>query len=222
MPLKLNVAVHPSDSHPGPKRRASRIAPEERQEEILKAALDIFAEKGFAATRLEDVAHRAGVAKGTLYLYFSDKEALFESMLRSVAAPVLARLSDLAGNKTLTPAQAIEAFMSFFESEVIGTPREKVLRLIIAEGPRFPAMAKFYYDNVVAKGLSYIQAILKRDGPNEEQFGVLTRFPQLVFAPLLMSVVWRSLFDDFERLDVGSLLSAYREILIPNEGETRS
>ena len=113
-PKPTNFALRTRRAMDTPKRRAARAAPEERQEAILKAALEVFSENGFAATRLEDIANRAGVAKGTLYLYFSDKEALFESMLQGVAAPVLAQLAALADDNTLTPAQAIRAFLRFF------------------------------------------------------------------------------------------------------------
>ncbi len=123
---------------PAADKAPRRRAPEERQEAILKAALDVFSEHGFAAARLEDVASRAGVAKGTLYLYFPDKETLFERMLQSVAAPALAMLARLAEAGNMPPAAAIDALLTFFETEVIGTPREKVIRLIITEGAALP------------------------------------------------------------------------------------
>src|SRR5215813_4650834 len=154
------------------RRRAARAAPEERQDHILRAALEVFSEHGFAATRLEDVAHRAGVAKGTLYLYFPDKEALFERMLQSVVAPALTRLAALAADETIPPAAAIGHLFAFLQTEVLNTPREKVIRLIVSEGPRFPKLAKFYYDEVISKGLASIRAIAGREkngaGPNIE------------------------------------------------------
>jgi AcrR family transcriptional regulator len=201
------------------RRRAKRAAPEERQDHILRAALEVFSEHGFAATRLEDVAHRAGVAKGTLYLYFPDKEALFERMLQSVAAPPLARLAALAADETIPPAAAISQLFAFLQTEVLNTPREKVIRLIISEGPRFPRLAKFYYDEVISKGLASLRAIAGREkgaGPNIE---ALARFPQLLFAPVLTSIVWRSLFSEFEPLDIPALLETYKRILIQPEGE---
>ena len=78
---------HPDKPTPAGNKPPPRRAPGERQEAILAAALDVFSEHGFAAARLDDIATRAGVAKGTLYLYFPDKETLFEQMLTSVAAP---------------------------------------------------------------------------------------------------------------------------------------
>jgi AcrR family transcriptional regulator len=200
--------------------RRRRAAPEERQDHILKAALDVFSEHGFAATRLEDIAQRAGVAKGTLYLYFPDKEALFERMLQSVVAPALARLAALAADETMPPAAAIGHLFAFLQTEVLNTPREKVIRLIVSEGPRFPRLAKFYYDEVISKGLASLRAIAGREkGRQASNFEALARFPQLLFAPVLTSIVWRSLFSEFDPLDVPALLETYKRILLQPEGE---
>jgi AcrR family transcriptional regulator len=216
MDSKLPLKPTASAGDKTPRRRAT---PEEREEAILKAALDVFSEHGFAAARLEDVAQRAGVAKGTLYLYFPDKETLFERMLQSVAAPALAMLARLAEAGTVPPAAAISALLAFFEKEVIGTPREKVIRLIVSEGSRFPKLAKFYYDEVVSKGLSSIRAIAAREAHGSFNAEALSRFPQLIFAPLLMSVIWRSMFQQFEPLDVSALIAAHKDILLHKQGE---
>ena len=199
-----------------PRRRAT---PEERQQAILEAALDVFSEHGFAAARLDDVASRAGIAKGTLYLYFPDKETLFEHMLQSVAAPALALLGRLAEADTVPPAAAIGALLTFFEKEVIGTPREKVIRLIVSEGQRFPRLARFYYDEVISKGLAAIRAIAARETHGSFNAEAISRFPQLIFAPLLMSIVWRSMFQQFEPLDVSGLIAAHKDILLQSHGE---
>jgi len=203
------------------RRRAARAAPEERQEAILKAALEVFSENGFAATRLEDIAHRAGVAKGTLYLYFPDKETLFERMLQKVTAPALARLAALAADKSIPPAAALAHILTFIQTEILNTDREKVIRLIVAEGARFPRLAKFYHEEVISKGIAAIRAIAGRDdgSPNMK---ALARFPQLLFAPVLTSIVWRGLFSQFEPLDLPALLEAHKQILLQAEGEARS
>jgi AcrR family transcriptional regulator len=204
------------------RQRASRTAPEARQEDILTAALEVFSERGFAATRLEDVAIRAGIAKGTIYLYFPDKESLFESMLRSVAAPALTRLSALAAAQAQSPVAALEQLYSFLQTEVLNTPREKVIRLIVAEGPRFPRLAKFYYDEVMSKGLRAVRTVAAREAdesaPNLE---AVAQFPQLLFAPVLIAILWRGLFSEFEPLDAPALLAAYKRILLHPE-EARS
>ncbi len=218
--MESKVRFKPAGSA-GDKAPRRRATPEERQEAILKAALDVFSEHGFAAARLDDVAQRAGVAKGTLYLYFPDKETLFERMLQSVAAPVLALLARLAEAETVPPAEAIGALLTFFENEVIGTPREKVIRLIISEGPHFPRLAKFHYEQVVSKGLAAIRAIAARE-PHAPNAAALSQFPQLIFAPLLLSIMWRSLFQQFEPLDVSALFAAHKDILLHNQGERDS
>jgi AcrR family transcriptional regulator len=204
-----------------PRVRASRAAPQERQQAILKAALEVFSEHGFAAARLEDIARRAGVAKGTLYLYFPDKETLFERMLQSVTAPALALLAELAADKSRPPAAALSQLLTFIQTEVLNTDREKVIRLIIAEGARFPRLAKFYHDEVISKGLTAVRTIAARDDdtPNMK---ALARFPQLLFAPFLMSIVWRGLFSELECLDLAALLAAHKQILLQPEGEARS
>ena len=96
----------------------------------------------------------------------------------------------------------------------MGTERKLLLRLIIAEGPRFPAVAEFYYREVVSRGLKLMRALAERavargellsDGP--------ARFPQLIFAPLLLAVIWDGLFSKTDPLDVAGMLRAHREVL---------
>ncbi len=184
--------------------------------------MEVFSEHGFAAARLDEVARRAGVAKGTLYLYFPDKETLFERMLQRAAAPGLEMLAKLAQAENVPASAAIEALLAFFEHQVLGTPREKVIRLIISEGPRFPQLAKFHYDNVVSKGLASLRAIAAHDKEGSPNAQALAKFPQLIFAPLLLSVIWRGLFSQFEPLDISALLKAHKEILLQKQGENPS
>ena len=131
--------------------RALKVDPATRRQAILDAALTVFAERGFETARLDDVAARAGVAKGTLYLYFKDKETLFEEVVRSAISPILERLNGLAAAPDVPFDTALEALFAMFEKEVLGTQRKLLIRLIIAEGPRFPRIAEFYYRNVVAR-----------------------------------------------------------------------
>ncbi len=217
--MESKLPEKPATAPPAGGKAPRRRAPGERQEAILKAALDVFSEHGFAAARLDDVASRAGVAKGTLYLYFPDKETLFEHMLQGVAAPALAQLARLASADTVPPAAAIAALLAFFETEVIGTPREKVIRLIVSEGARFPRLAKFYYEEVIAKGLAAVRTIAARENHNNFNAEAISRFPQLIFAPLLLSIVWRGTFQQFEPLDVSALIAAHKEILLHGHGE---
>jgi AcrR family transcriptional regulator len=187
--------------------RAAKAA--ERRNAILKAALDEFSERGFAAARLDDVARRAGVAKGTIYLYFKDKEALFQELVRFQIGPVVGAL-EAALASDLPLAVIVEHALDIFVREIYGTHRKQVLRLIISEGPRFPALAEFYYREVLAHILKAVRARLARAVERGEIAGdELVRFPQLLGAPGIVAIVWSGLFDRFEPLDVRAMMRAY-------------
>src|SRR5262249_53204374 len=119
----------------GPKgTRATRR--DERRAAILAAALEEFATRGFAATRLDDVARRAGVAKGTIYLHFRDKESLFQELVRSMLSPLVGTIEAVA-LRDLPIRAVVETIVDLFVNEIYSTRRKDVIRLIIAEGARF-------------------------------------------------------------------------------------
>ena len=201
-------------------KTARRLPMEERREAILNAALKEFSERGFEGARLEDVASLAGVAKGTLYLYFADKEAIFEELLKNAAQPLLARLADLSVNENASAKTLFSSILDLFQTEILGSPREKLLRLIISEGPRFPRLAKFYHSEVISKGLPIIRAIAERGRARGElPTDALVNFPQLFFAPILMAVIWNGLFSQFDALDVPGLIAAHKKNLFESEGQ---
>jgi AcrR family transcriptional regulator len=172
-----------------------------RRAAILDAALHVFAEHGYESARLDEVAARAGVAKGTLYLYFKDKEDLFEAMVRSAVAPIMGQMGHLATAPDV-------------QTEVLGTDRKLVLRLIMSEGPRFPRIAEFYYREVVSHGIAVMQAVARRAVETGEfSNDAAARFPQLIIAPLLMAVTWDGLFGRQHPLDMPKLLDAHLGLL---------
>ena len=194
--------------------RLPRRRKDTRPAELLDAALDVFAEKGFAAARMEDIAARAGAAKGTLYLYFRDKEALFEELVRGAVSPIIEAVSRAASAPDVPAHVVLETFFALFEKEVLGTKRKLLLRLIIAEGPRFPRIAEFYYREVVTHGMALMRGVAERAVQKGEfASDAAARFPQLIVAPLILAVVWDSLFARIDPLDVGGLLRAHRELL---------
>lgn len=199
--------------------RTRKVEPQARRQAILDAALAIFAERGFDAARLDDVAARAGVAKGTLYLYFHDKEALFEELIRSAVKPVFEGMSQAARADDVPAPQVLGAFFALFEKEVLGTHRKLLLRLVISEGPRFPAIAEFYHREVVSRGLRMLRSVVERGARNGELAGdAPARFPQLVVAPLLMAVIWDGLFAKLDPLDTRGLLRAHLDLLTGKPG----
>jgi AcrR family transcriptional regulator len=194
-----------------PKPRS--LSPEARRAAILDAALEEFTARGYEGARLDDVAKRAGVAKGTIYLYFTDKEALFQELVRSMVNPVLGVLEKMRGVDI--PARTlIETLLNTFVREVYGTRRRDIIRLILSEGPRFPAIAEFYYREVITRVLAIVRPILRRAAERGElPDDALARFPQLIVAPMLVGIVWHGLFDKFEPLDVDAMVQAHLGIL---------
>jgi AcrR family transcriptional regulator len=194
-----------------PSRRS--LSAEARRAAILAAALEEFTARGYEGARLDDVARRAGIAKGTIYLYFTDKEALFQDLVRSMVHPVLGTLEKL--REVDIPARVlVETLLATFVREVYGTRRKDIIRLILSEGPRFPAIAEFYYREVVARVLAIVRPILTRAAERGElPDDALARFPQLIIAPMLVGIVWHGLFDKFEPLDVAAMARAHVAIL---------
>src|SRR5258705_2057994 len=198
--------------------RAVRQA--ERRQAILDAALEEFAGRGFEATRLDDVARRAGIAKGTIYLYFRDKESLFQELVRTMLSPVVGTL--LEPRIAELPVRAVgEAIADLFVREIFGTRRKDVVRLIIAEGPRFPKIAEFYYHEVIERVVPAMRVIMARAAARGElRNDALARFPQLLVAPALMAIVWEGLFGRFAPLDVRAVLRAHMELLFGERSAT--
>jgi AcrR family transcriptional regulator len=204
------VSRHRAGTPRTPRRAASSEA---RRAAILSAALEEFTARGYEGARLDDVAKRAGVAKGTIYLYFADKEALFQELVRSMVNPVLGTLEQMR-SVDIPVRMLVEGMLATFVREVFGTRRKDIIRLILSEGPRFPAIAEFYYREVIARVLSIVRPILRRAAERGElPDDALARFPQLIIAPGLAAIMWSGLFEKYEPLDVDALMRAHINIL---------
>jgi AcrR family transcriptional regulator len=201
-----------SGSAPAKSTRAKRSA--ERRHDILAAALEEFSGHGFEAARLEDVARRAGVAKGTIYLYFADKETLFQELIRWQLTPVVGAFEHAA--QADVPLRVIaDQMIEMFVREIYGTRRKDVIRLIISEGPRFPKLAEFYYREVLSRMIEAFRSILRRAvARGELKSDVFVKFPQLLVSPGLVAILWNGLFDRFEPLDPRALMRAHFDIIL--------
>jgi AcrR family transcriptional regulator len=198
--------------------RAGRRA--ERRRAILAAALQEFSARGFAAARLDDIADAAGIAKGTIYLYFRDKEALFQDLIRSEMNPVVATL-ETALALDLPVRVVAERAMELFVREIYGTSRKDIIRLVISEGPRFPQLAEFYYREVVARGIAAVRALMARAlARGELRSDAIIRFPQLLVAPGIVAIIWSGLFEPHDPLDVEALMRAHLDLLF-GEGSAK-
>src|SRR5881296_558128 len=157
------VARRPRKARPRWKRRKDA-----RPEEIVSAALEEFVERGFAATRLEDVARRAGVTKGTVYLYFDSKEALFKAVVRQTIVPVIAHGEALAQSFTGSARELLERLVREYWRLVGETKLAAVPKLMMAEAATFPELTRFYYDEVVARGHRLMAGVIERGIKNGE------------------------------------------------------
>lgn len=178
------------------RKPAHRRRKEARPAELTAAALELFVERGYAATRLEDVAAAAGVSKGTLYLYFDSKEALFKAVVREGLLPALAEGEALVQGFSGTSEELLrEVVMGMWE--LIGAQRiGGIPKLIFAEARNFPEIAQFYEQEVIQRGTALIRSVIAR-GVAHGEFRMIdidaTVF--LVMAPVLMRMIWRHSLD---------------------------
>jgi AcrR family transcriptional regulator len=199
---------------------------EARPAEILAAALDCFTERGFAATRLEDVARRAGVTKGTLYLYFPNKEELFKAMVREAVVATIARGEARVGEAAEPAPQLLEAVLRELTAQ-IETPASAIPKLVIAEAGNFPDLARFYLDEVIHRGRSLVRRVLRAGIARGEFRPIdLERVIDCVIAPVIMAMLWRHSFAPYERddRDVEALCRVHLQLLSeglrPREGRS--
>jgi AcrR family transcriptional regulator len=214
-PLRADAAASVDAPGGAPSKRAAKAA--ERRAAIVAAGLQEFVARGYAATRLDDVAQRAGVAKGTIYLHFKDKEALFQELIRSALVPVVSRMASPPAPGESARA-VLERFADTFVREIVETNRGDVLRLIMAEGARFPSLADFHYREVVARGIAGMSLLIDYGiARGEIRNTALAQFPQIVVAPALVAIIWQGLFGKFALLDTAAMLRAHIDLIFGEE-----
>src|SRR6185295_17210301 len=203
----------PPAQKPAAARKRRVATPEARRTAILAAALEEFSARGYEGARLEDVAKRASIAKGTIYLYFADKEALFQDLVRSMVNPILGMLQQT--REIDLPARTlVELLIETFLREIYGTRRKDIIRLIFSEGPRFPAIAEFYHREVISRILGFVRPMLARAvARGELPDDTFVRFPQLLIAPGLVGILWSGLFEKLEPLDVAAMMRAHVNVI---------
>ena len=167
-----------------------RRQPAHRPQQIIEAALEVFGECGLAKTRLQDIAERAGVSKGTIYLYFPNKEELFREMVRqtSVAAIAEGEKASTQGTPTEQLCAAMRGYWKFVRSPVFST----IYRLVLGELHQFPDLAKFYADEVVARAQKMLSGIIQR-GVETGEFREIDPAvaARMLMALTVMNAIWR-------------------------------
>ena len=197
-------------------QRSWKRRKEARPSEIVAAALRLFTERGFAATRLEDVAAAAGVSKGTLYLYFANKEELFKAVVREHVVPNLDRAAALVAAHEGTASDLLRALMRQFAA-MLETEMAAVPKLVIAEAGNFPNVARFYADTVVRRGFALIGGILERGIASGEfrAVDVAATVPSIIAPFLMLALVKHSLAPHARvPLDPASVLAGHVELVL--------
>ena len=205
----LDIAPH--------SRRRGRPRKLAGPDEILAAALRVFAETGYSRARLEDVAREAGVSKATLYLYFDSKQAIFEALVRSAVVPNVERLEALVTGAQGSSADLLHTLVQAIGRVVIESELSAFPKLIIAEAANFPDLAQFYRAQVIERVFGVLASIVAR-GVASGEFRPIdpALAARLVIAPLLFSTLWKTCFvrDDEPSFDPAPLLSLHVETLI--------
>lgn len=165
---------------------------EARPGELTAAALELFVEKGFAGTRLEDVAARAGVSKGTLYLYFDGKEALFKAVIQEGIVPILEAGAGLVDSFTGSSAELLRSLILEWWRRIGATSLAGVPKLMISEAGNFPELAAYYNETVITRGRELMRRVLQRGIAKGEFRAVdVETAIDVIFAPVLMMLIWR-------------------------------
>ena len=166
-----------------------------RPQELLEAALDLFVERGYAATRLDDVARQAGVSKGTLYLYFTNKEELFKAVVRENLFPVLTEAEEIIDQHQGSSAALFREFILQWWAKIGETRLSGITKLMIAESGNFPEVTKFYHDEVISRSNAIIIRMLERGIARGEFRPIDTaNAHRVICAPIIMLMMWKHSF----------------------------
>jgi AcrR family transcriptional regulator len=188
-----------------------------RPAEILAAALDEFAERGYAAAKLDRVAQRAGVTKGTLYLYFPSKAELFKAVVRSAVLPNIAEAERLVAGFPGPASELLRRLVSFIVARIVDTPLSAIPKLVLAEAGNFPELARFYRAEVIERAFALIGAVLAR-GAAAGEFRRIDgdQAVRCVVAPVLLAALWRHSFGRFDDqpIDAAALARTHLDLLL--------
>lgn len=187
-----------------------------RKEQILAAAFDEFAINGYAATRLDDVARRARIAKGTVFLHFKNKRLLFGSVVRHMIQPVLGDVDAFVAGFSGSAAELLRELLSRPYNEVVKNEKARgIIRLLIAEARKFPQLSEIYHREIIQPGMSAIRLVLEKGiAAGEFRPTAAVDFPQILVAPMVLAVVWALINGERRALDLDSYMAAHVEFAL--------
>jgi AcrR family transcriptional regulator len=188
-----------------------------RPSELASAALELFVERGFAATRLDDVAKLAGVSKGTLYLYFDSKDELFKAIIREGIVSRFVEFEARVRTYEGTSADLMRTLVKTWWQQIGSTKLAGITKLMLSEAGNFPELAKFYHDEVIKRGLGIFTAAIQRGIDSGEFRPIeLDTTPHICAAPVLMLMLWRNSFDlcGVKEMDPEQYLETHTDLLV--------
>ena len=190
---------------------------EERPAELMAAALDLFVERGYAATRLDDVAALAGVSKGTLYLYFSSKEELFKAVIRSGIVPLIEQGERLHEEHQGSAGELLRKIVFAWWKSIGSSKLGGIPKLMFSECRNFPEIGQFYFEEVISRSYRLIESVME-SGMNGGEFRRMDAnyATRLVVAPIVLLLLWRYSFDFCESkcVDAESYLEQHLDVFI--------
>lgn len=213
-------AVVPADNDPAPHadgagQARKRKDKETREAEIVEAAFQVFAEHGFAAAKIDDVAARAQVSKGTVYVYFDTKEALFEAVIRTYILASLEKTIASLSVMDMSHEDRLRYVLKRAYTMLAGSDIRKIIAMLVGEGSRFPQLIKFYHDNVMVRARAMTAGII-RAGIEDGAFRDIPveKFPQVIVGPGMMGAIWAHHFNHLSPINLDELYDAHIDLLL--------
>ena len=194
-----------------------RRAPAQRPGEIIDAALALFVEKGFAATRLDDVALRAGLSKAAIYLYFEDKTALFQGVVHQAVAANLGTVEAMLKAHRGPVAELLPRILEFMAGRIDQSPIAAVAKLVISESRAFPEIGRFYLKEVIGRGLPLLEGLIVR-GMEQGEFRLVdpAMTVRSIVGAMLLAGIWRTVFEPIgaDKLDIKALARHHADLML--------
>lgn len=197
-------------------RARSEEAKDERRQALLGAALDEFFEKGFAATRMDDIARRASLSKGALYLYFDSKEALFHGLVESLASPSLDTIEQITEHAA-SLKDALSGIRRFAPVLIRETDLPRLMKVMVGDSQLFPDIVRTYREELVDRVLSMIASLLKRaNDAGETKIDNPDLTARLVMAPVVFSALWQAVFNQQSEaeVDLDELFALHEQMML--------
>lgn len=186
-----------------------------RPGEIIEAGLLEFSEKGYAAARLDDIAKRAGITKGTIYRYFDDKEALFLASVMSCASLSISHMDGMIDSFEGSTRELLTRLFQTVHKTLVHGDMFILLRIIILEGKNFPDLPKHFHREGISKGQLILKRIINRGiERGEVRQGAASKLPMVVMAPALMAAIWKMMFEAEQPVDAQSFYEAHADLVL--------